>query len=345
MFDSQQSAELKAIIPEFSWEAPCNSTIPLPLSMQLYLEVYGFFDTLKSIELDYFWGFRSVSMSGESYRVATHFWQLPNPKGTIFLVHGLFDHVGLFQNLIRYFLLQGYSVIAVDLPGHGLSDGERTKVEVFSDYAGVVEQTLAFFKHQISGGPVYGVGQSTGAAVLMSMVFELERRSEVALFERLVFLGPLVRQRGATISRLIYKIFGRFIRQIRRDFSTPNSHDSEFHNFLQYHDPLQPKFLSIEWIGALYHWMDDFSEKPKVATPVLIVQGTADRVVDWRFNVTAIQANFSCSQVHYIKGAMHHLANEADPWRKAVFSGIGQFFRQRAVCALPQSNKISSPSL
>ena len=336
MFNTQRCAELRRQLTDFNLERPCNPAGVLSDAAQIYLEFYGFLEVLKDSEVDYFWGYRSCPCRGEILRIATHYWRLPRAKGTVFLVHGLFDHVGLFQDLIGHLLAQQYSVVAIDLPGHGLSDGAATVIRSFFDYGAVLEDTYKFFRWQLPEGPVFGVGQSTGAAVLMAFSFASRARGEPAPFARLVFLGPLVRPRQWTWGSLAYRWVGRYVKRVTRGFSQPNSHDEEFQNFLRYHDPMQAKAVSIEWIGALYEWVLGFSAQPEVDTPLLIIQGTADRVVDWSYNLPAIQGRFRHSQVRLIEGAMHHLANEADPWRKAVFTSTSQFFRQRGLGGNPE---------
>ncbi len=329
MFDCQQAEILKAQLPELDLSRPLIvASLPVP-EMHSYLEFYGFFETLKNFNLDYFWGMRQCACGAGQRRVATHFWRLLDSRGTIFLLHGLFDHVGLFQKITAYFLAQGYSVVSLDLPGHGLSEGGATQIESFSDYGDVVTDTMMYFQQQTARQPLYAVGQSTGAAVLMNLSFDRQRQSLPPLFERMAFLGPLVRPRRWLIGRLAYRLIGRYLSHVQRDLSSPNSHDAEFHNFLRYYDCLQPRKLCITWIGALHQWVNKFAQQPVVDVPILIVQGTADNVVDWGYNVGAIQKHFPHHQLNYVEGAMHHLANEADPWRQAIYNGIGQFFRQR----------------
>lgn len=332
MLDAKQCEEVKRTLGEFSLAEPCNTTGRMPPCLQNYLEFYGFFETLKAIEVEYCWGYRSSAVAG---RIATHYWRVPDAKGSVLLVHGLFDHVGLYLPMVRGFLDQRYSVVTLDLPGHGLSDGEATAIASFDIYRDVLLETLEFFTAETATRPIYGVGQSTGAAALMNMQFHLCKQGRPLIFERMVFLGPLVRPRQWAMARWAYRLLGRRLKSVARDFSVANTHDAEFHNFLKSYDPLQPRRLSTHWVGALNEWVEGFDEQPVVDTPLLVVQGTADRVVDWQANIPLIKAHFSCVQVNMIEGAKHHLANEADPWRKAIYTGIGQFFRQRAVCALP----------
>ena len=329
MFNLQLCSELRRELPDFTLDMPCNPAGNLTDAAQMYLEFYGFLEVLKDSEVDFFWGYRSCPCRGEVLRIATCYWRLPGARGTVFLVHGLFDHVGLFQDLIGHLLAQQYSVVALDLPGHGLSDGRATMIKSFFDYGTVLEDTVKYFRWQLPEGPVFGVGQSTGAAVLMAFTFTSKHRGEPAPFARLVFLGPLVRPRQWYWGGLAYRWIGRYIKHLRRDFSQPNSHDAEFHSFLRYYDPMQAKSLSIEWVGALSEWIESFAQQPQVDIPLLIVQGTADRVVDWRYNLPVIQQRFRHTQVNLIEGAMHHLANEAEVWRKAVFTSTTQFLRQK----------------
>lgn len=332
MLDIRQCDEVKRTLGEFSLAAPCDPMGKVPPCLQNYLEFYGFFETLKAADVEHCWGYRTSPAAG---RIATHYWRVPQAKGSVLLVHGLFDHVGLFLPLVRHLVDQGYSVIAIDLPGHGLSDGEATAIASFDVYRDVLLETLAYFSDETAAGPIYGVGQSTGAAALMSVQFYLHEQRRSLIFERLVFLGPLVRPRQWTVARLAYLLLGRRLKSVARDFSVANTHDAEFHNFLKSYDPLQSRRISTRWVGALNEWVAGFAQQPVVDTPLLVVQGTADRVVDWQANIPQIKAHFSCVQVNMIEGAKHHLANEADPWRKAIYTSISQFFRQRVVCTLP----------
>ena len=330
MFDSSVIPTLKAALPRFNLAKPCNTSL-LDETVVDYFEYYGFFDTLKDFDGDYYFGKAQHLFGNEEVSVITHFWRPLEPRGTMVVVHGLFDHVGIFQTLVRYFLKQNYAVLSLDLPGHGLSGGAPTAVNRFSDYAMVLEASVAMVSKELVQ-PVYGLGQSTGAAVIMAWAFEAQKNQMTLPFERIVFFGPLIRPRRWRIGRFTLKLFGRFLTTIHRDMSTPNSHDEEFHNFLRDHDPLQSKRLDVSWVRALDEWIHLCAKAPIQQIPLLIVQGTADKVVDWRKNVPQIKKLFVCHQVNFVEGAMHHLANESDPWRKAIYAGVGQFLKQRVVC-------------
>lgn len=97
---------------------------------------------------------------------------------TIFFIHGAaFDHT-VWQWQSRYFAHHGYSVLAVDLPGHGRSPGVlRTSVEAMADWV------AAFI--EAAGLPAAAVvGHSMGSLVAL----ETARRHPQRV-SRLALLG------------------------------------------------------------------------------------------------------------------------------------------------------------
>mgnify|MGYP002477902824 CR=1 FL=1 len=51
------------------------------------------------------------------FQLAVHFWQNSAARGTLLLLHGYFDHCGLYGKTIKYGLSRGYKVIIIQLPG------------------------------------------------------------------------------------------------------------------------------------------------------------------------------------------------------------------------------------
>ena len=53
--------------------------------------------------------------------VSQVWWPASSPVATLFVIHGFYDHMGLYRHVIEWGLDRGFVVIACDLPGHGLS--------------------------------------------------------------------------------------------------------------------------------------------------------------------------------------------------------------------------------
>ena len=93
----------------------------------------------------------------------------------------------------------------------------------------------------------------------------------------------------------------------------------KFLEFLKDHDPLQSKWLAVDWLGALKEWIVELERRVPVQKKLMIVQGTADQTVDWQHNIAVIKSLFLEVKVCYVDGGHHHLVNEELSKRAAVF--------------------------
>lgn len=282
-----------------------------------FLKYYGFDKIMAMPEVQY-------SLGGLGYkgtRILGHRWVVPAQKGDILLVHGLFDHTGIFLKLVENLLLAGFNVFALDMPGHGLSEGPTTGIREFSEYGDILDICLGKMIEYSGSGEIYGVAQSTGCAGIIKLMSQGRHKEKI---KKAVLLAPLVRPRSWWSVNLRYVLLSRFIHKIPRKFAV-NSTDEEFLDFLANKDPLQPQYISIEWLGAMRRWIKTFSKTPNNPTPILIIQGDQDLTVDWKYNLPNIQKYFSHSKVLMLPGAKHHLANESEVYRKKISEAIKNF--------------------
>jgi len=254
-------------------------------------------------------------------------WSPPDPVGTAFVVHGYFDHLGLYRHLLARLLARGWRVVLWDLPGHGLSSGERAAIDNFDDYRHCLHVVQAALTAQaLVLAPWVGIGQSTGAAILATDALCLQ---DAAPWAGLVLLAPLVRpQKWHRVSAL-HRLASPFVRSVPRHYR-PNSTDADFVAFLRYQDPLQPGQLNLAWVSAMRRWMPRLLAQPPSPLPVLILQGEQDHTVDWRYNLGVLATKFPRAEVHRHPLARHHLVNEAEPIREALFAPLVRFLDERA---------------
>ncbi|CDI88440.1 putative lysophospholipase [Pseudomonas aeruginosa PA38182] len=85
---------------------------------------------------------RLGSMAVDGRRLAVQAWLLPEARGSLLLMHGYYDHMGLYRHVVDWALGMGFSVLACDLPGHGLSEGERASIRDFAEYQAVFKGLL-----------------------------------------------------------------------------------------------------------------------------------------------------------------------------------------------------------
>ncbi|BCB60289.1 MULTISPECIES: alpha/beta hydrolase [Halomonadaceae] len=249
-------------------------------------------------------------------------WSPPKPTGTAFVIHGYFDHLGLYRHLLSCLLAKGWRVVLWDLPGHGLSSGPRAEIEDFDDYQHCLahlQKTLQTLN--MAPTPWLGVGQSTGAAILAT---DALTRREAAHWAGIVLLAPLVRPWRWSQASWLHLIASPFVKELPRKYR-PNSTDEAFTAFLRDQDPLQPERLSVAWITAMRRWMPRLLALEPNPLPTLILQGEQDLTVDWEWNLTILAEKFPNAEVHRHPEARHHLVNEAEPIRQQLFEALDHF--------------------
>lgn len=254
------------------------------------------------------------------YRIAAHVWWPSAPRGTLVLLHGYYDHSGLYRHVVGWALEQGFAVLAFDLPGHGLSSGMRASIGDFAEYQLVLQGALAQAAALGLPQPWHLCGQSTGGAILIDYLLTGRPGPEVG---ETILLAPLVRPRAWAWSQLSYRMLRFFVSEIPRRFSD-NSSDAEFIDFVQNRDPLQARSLPTAWVGALSQWVPRIEDAPRSARSPLIVQGEADMTVDWAHNLAVLQDKFAAPQILRLAQARHHLANEVPALRQRYFDFLSE---------------------
>ena len=255
----------------------------------------------------------------DGFSVATQIWKPPVARGTLLILHGYYDHMGLYRHLIQWALEQHYAVLAFDLPGHGLSSGERASIDCFLRYQkvldGVLEQALLW---QLPA-PWHMLGQSTGGAILIDRLLHGELPAQLG---RTVLMAPLVRPRQWLFSQMGLKLLGGFVQQLGRRF-TDNSTDEAFLEFIRSRDPLQPQVLPVAWVQALERWIPRIESAAAVEHQPLIIQGQEDGTVDWQHNIQVLESKFAGLDTFYLPTARHHLANEHQSLRQQYLDWLG----------------------
>lgn len=279
-----------------------------------YYDFYGltFYREFDELEQRVGW------LDASDFRIVMQTFKPVDAQGTVFVFHGYFDHAGIYQHLIRFLLKSGYAVVVYDMPGHGLSSGKPASIQCFQQYQEAMNACLTVCKGNMPE-PYHCVGQSTGGAVLVDRLVNTETHGEA--FDKVVLLSPLVRPKAWQSITRLHSVIKPFVKVWYRSFSQ-NSEDVKFLQFLKEHDPLQSKWLAVDWISALRDWVPRIESAKKLKRKVLIIQGTDDKTVDWQHNINVLKRLFSEVKIAYIDEAQHHLVNESILKRQAVFDAL-----------------------
>ncbi len=237
------------------------------------------------------------------------------PRGRVLVVHGYLAHAGHHPNLARELLAQGWEVWFIDLPGFGLSEGERNDIASFHDYATTAARAL----RQMTGEPWEGqapprfaaIGHSTGCSALAEALL---LNPELPL-EKVVFAAPLVRVTGWSSKVWASGLLGdsRWPYPRWPLASKGTVGDADYLNFQLQKDPLFVPEFSPHWIAALAEWNAWFEAQPPatVSPPVVIWQGDTDDLVDWRHNLPVLERLFPGTRIQMFPGLSHTVLNES----------------------------------
>jgi alpha-beta hydrolase superfamily lysophospholipase len=202
------------------------------------------------------------------------------PKAILFVVHGLAEHSGRYMNLVNYFVPRGYAVYGLDHIGHGKSDGTRVYLERFNDFIEPLKTYFDMIQGWHPGKPVFLVGHSMGG--LIGSVYLLEHQDEL---KGAVLSAPAVKVSDnispATI--MLGKILSAILPQtgllaldataISKDQSVV---DAYLNDSLVYTGKVTAR-LAAEMLSAMQRVT---AEAATIRLPILLLQGSADRLVD-----------------------------------------------------------------
>lgn len=258
-----------------------------------------------------------------NHRISVHAWMPDQPKGTVLVCHGYFDHVGLYRHVIEYLLDRNYAVLAYDLPGHGLSTGPIAAIDDFKIYQEVLKQCLENKSNHFPK-PWHVVAQSTGGAIIMDFALSHIRPDDLFPFEQTILFAPLIRPARWKQGRILHSLISPFKDYVKRDFPE-NSNNPNFVNFIRNLDPLQSRGISAKWVSALKRWVPDFEKRARIHLSPIIIQGDQDETVDWRHNLNIIEDKFNNPDIYLLPGARHQLANESEDIRTKIRNILDQY--------------------
>ncbi|SDJ11487.1 alpha/beta hydrolase [Natribacillus halophilus] len=281
--------------------------------LQNYLDYYG-------LPTDLHYRHFRLNVAGAAVFMQ-RFTPVQAPREEILLLHGFMEHIGPLAPFIRSLTAEGYSVSAVDFQGHGLSGGQRYRVDNFSEYEATLESALLRLAEE-GINPRIMIGHSTGAGVAAH--YALARR-ELDM-QKLILVAPLARFRGWRQAKLGMYAASSFLKDVPRRYR-PNSSDEAYLE-QQRTDPLQASRIPLAWVRAMFEWEARFRELPAHPLNIDIFQGTDDRTVAWEHNVRFFREKFPNATISLIKDGKHQLFNEGEPIRSIVYHLIHRSISQ-----------------
>jgi alpha-beta hydrolase superfamily lysophospholipase len=201
------------------------------------------------------------------------------PTGVVVIAHGFAEHGGRYAHVAARLVGEGLAVRAPDHRGHGRSDGKRTSVVRFDDYVDDLTTVIGQARDEWPSRRVILLGHSMGGLIALRLAV----RASVPI-DGLVVSAPAACPRdvsrltlaaGKALSRLAPNagVLRLPLNRISRD---PTVVDAYNHDPLVFRTPIRAR-LGAEMLAAMER-VD--AGLPGLRTPLLVMQGTADGLVD-----------------------------------------------------------------
>ncbi len=256
-------------------------------------------------------------------------WEVPEPRAALVVVHGLTEHSGRYGELALSMATYGISSYAMDLRGHGSSEGRRGHVRRFE----VFLQDVDRFRREVQGlvhprCPLFLLAQGLGGLIALRYLEQYESpfRGAIALAPWLAGALQLPHWKTATaafLSRLLPALplsAGVHARDL--------SHDQDWvAGYLAdplVHDTITPR-LFTEASAAMGLALQ---RADRLTTPLLFLLPGSDRICDSGRAAAFVRAFHRADvTVHAFPGLYHDLLGEVD--RAAVRAEIRGWLNER----------------
>ncbi|MFC2087668.1 alpha/beta hydrolase [Bacteroidota bacterium] len=229
-------------------------------------------------------------------------------KGIMLIAHGLGEHSGAYEKLASYFCHEKIGVYALDLRGHGQSNGKRGHIKSFERY---LNDFHVFYKNTIrkhKDKPVYFIGHDLGATLILNYVltknpknsgiilsspfFKFTKRlpeSALYILKRLNYIIPIFPVKLNTV----------FWKLTNSKRTTSNRKKDKYYLNL----------VTIRLLNEIISWgQKALSNKHKFNCPVLLLHGTKNRVVSHKMSKEFAEHSSNIS-LKLLQGQNHELLN------------------------------------
>lgn len=97
----------------------------------------------------------------------SYYWPAKTPKAVMTLIHGFGEHAGRYDHMAAHMNDHGISVLAVDLHGHGKTEGTRGLVKFYDLFRGDLKAALMESQKRNPGLPHILFGHSMGGGIVL----------------------------------------------------------------------------------------------------------------------------------------------------------------------------------
>jgi alpha-beta hydrolase superfamily lysophospholipase len=233
-------------------------------------------------------------------------------RGAVALVHGLGEHSGRYQYVAELLNQAGFALYAMDLPGHGQSEGVRGHAafdEVMDDIDRLIEAT----QQRSPGCPCFLYGHSMGGAI--TLYYTLKRRPDltgVVVTSPGLAPGQPVAQSKLLVARLVARVLPSFALSNGLDQANL-CHDEAVIDRYRTDELVHDRVSARLGLDILTRGDWIIAQASAFPLPLLLMQGSADHIVSPKATQAFAEAAPKDKLTYKVwEGMYHETHNEPD---------------------------------
>jgi len=222
--------------------------------------------------------------SAESTQLFSVCWRPEqSPKAVLFIVHGLGEHLGRYEEMASQFVENQIAIFTFDHRGHGHSEGKKGHARSIEQFIEDAEHVLMKCRSIFLDLPIFLFGHSMGGQIVAAFLDKVKSKEIAGAIISSPWIG--ITNPPATWKIQIAKQLGTLFPSLTISNGL-NSNDisgvrSEVEKYEK--DPMVHDKVSLALFNSLFakgQYLQQFAEAAKV--PVLVCHGTDDEITDPR---------------------------------------------------------------
>lgn len=249
-----------------------------------------------------------------------------NPDGVIVLLHGIGEHVRRYNQWAEMFRKENFAFTAIDMPGHGKSEGGRGKVRRYRDIYEMLDVMLKTAGRTFPGVPLYLYGHSLGGGIVLdyTLRFNPAVRAVIATspWLRLSFEPSKMK---LLLASVVKSLLPGLVQPTGLE-TIHLSHDKSIVDLYNTDPLVHDKISAGLFSGASSSAKYALNNAANLKLPVLIVHGSDDNICSPEGSKEFCSKTQN-AELKIWDGGFHELHNE--PFRDDVFRFIVSWIKQQ----------------
>lgn len=218
-------------------------------------------------------------ISSDQIKLSLDIYPIDKEKASVLIVHGLGEYKGRYKHIAAAFNEENYSAYALDMRGHGDSEGPKGYSPSFQQL--LDDLKLAIDKVYSENKPLFLYGHSLGGNVVANyLIHNDDKRIKAAIITSPWFtLKMKASLLKLALGHLMLKIFPKFTQNSNLNPNNLSQDEAVAKEYRE--DPkVHQKITAAMFFGVRKAGLFAIANSEKINIPVLLSHGTGDKITD-----------------------------------------------------------------